>query len=464
MNDKKDQDNSTELNSSNNSENEKKHKKRRSFSGMIFICALAFVVIYAIINSDSISGFASSVVSVLTPVILGFALAYILNPIYVLFEKSIFKRIKSKAILRALSLVCTYLFATVFTLAVLFLILPELISSLSLFVTKFDAYIDTTIAEINASIAEYFGTHDVPDIIKKEDVLQAVSEFFTESGDLFQAFGSYVIEYGKGLVVGLKNVILALFISIYVLISKERLKAQARKIAVAMLSRKAKKHLYKYVRICDKTFGGFFVGKIIESIIVGVVTLITLMIFDIPYEVLIAAIMCITNIIPVFGPFIGAVPSFFIIFIVDPTKAFIFLALALVIQQLDSNLLAPKILGSSTGLSSLGVIIAVVVMGEWFGVLGMVLGLPIFAVAMTIFNEFIENKLRRKNLPVNSAEYYGENELSEHHGERWTLSKVVFSAAGHLFGKIMKLIFRKSGADNDKKSNKKNKKEDDING
>lgn len=445
-------------------------KKGPRITGVIIICATVFIVLYAIVNSDSISSVFSKFVSVMTPIILGFAFAYILNPILKFFETSVFGKLKNKKIRRTLSITLTYLLAALFFVSVILLIFPVLFANISDIASNLDRYIDDTISEINTAIVSFFGSHSVPDeLIKKEELVTFVSKFFTESGDAFETVGEYAIEYGKGLIIGVKNFILAIFISLYVLISKDRLSAQTNKIVTAALSAESKEKLYKYVRICDKTFGGFLVGKIIDSLIIGVITFITLAIFNIPHYALVSVIVGITNVIPVFGPFIGAIPSFFIIFIVDPTKALIFLVLILIIQQLDGNVIGPKILGNTTGLSALGVMVAIIIMGDYFGIVGMILGVPIFSVTLTLINEIAESRLKKKNLPLNTAEYYPENTPIDPHEPRVTLSHRFYAWIGHLFMKLFRLIFGRSRKAKDGASpentekQEEQKKEDDTN-
>jgi len=426
----------------------------------VFLCFLAFVILYAIVNIQSLSATVSAVVSVLTPVILGFGIAYLLNPILKFFELKAYKGIKSKKVLRALSLISTYAVTLIFIAAVIFLILPRLFDSIFMnLIPSFDNYIDDTIMLINGLINEYLDSHTVPNI-NREQLLGFVARFFTQSGDIFQAIGEYAIKYGTGLVVGVKNLIFSVFISIYVLISKENLKAQTNKICTAFLSPKAKNNLYRYAELCNRTFGGFLVGKIIDSLIIGLITLGTLFFFDMPFYLLVSTIVCITNVIPVFGPFIGAIPSFFIIFIVDPKKALLFLVLILIIQQLDGNVIGPKILGNSTGMGSLGVMVSILIMGDLFGVIGMILGVPIFAVALALINEFAENKLRRKNLPVNTAEYYPADSLVDPYASNETISHKIFSMAGSIFTGLFKLMFKnRKGADNELKTVNENTSE-----
>ena len=438
-----------------------KEKGSRSFI-VIAICLAAFVVLYAVVNVSGLSSAASNVISVLNPVILGFGLAYLLNPVLKFFERKVFKKISNKTVLRVLSLVSTYVLSLLLLTAVIFLIIPQLIQSIITLVISFDSYIDNTINLINGLIERYLDTHYTPSV-NREQLLSFISRLFTTSGDLFQSIGGYVVKYGAGFVIGLKNFVFAVFISIYVLISKENLKAQANKLTTAFMREESKRRLYKYVKLCNKTFGGFLVGKIIDSFIIGLITLVTLFFFKMPFYVLVSAIVCVTNVIPVFGPFIGAIPSFFIIFIVDPGKALLFLVLILIIQQIDGNIIGPKILGNSTGMSSLGVMVSIIIMGEWFGVIGMILGVPIFAVILAILNELAEHRLRKKNLPVNTAEYYPSDSLVDPYATHETLSHRIFSFAGQLFGKMFKAIFggrkkkaKAESAENDEQSNENN--------
>lgn len=426
-------------------------KKKHSSATVAIACAIIFISLYALVNIKTVSGLLSGILSVFAPIILGFAFAYMLNPILKLFEFKIFKKIKNKGVLRGLSLVMTYVVAILIVTAIIFLMVPQLIDSISDFVKKFDSYMETTASFINSFIADFLGSHDVPETVNKEEVISFISRLFAESGNVFEAVGNYVLEYGTGLVVGIKNVILAIFISIYVLGSKERLKAQTNKLATAIMRPSGKRRFFKYLHLCNRTFSGFFVGKIIDSLIIGAITLVVLLIFNMPYAILVSTIVCITNVIPVFGPFIGAIPSFFIIFIVDPQKALIFLVLIFLIQQLDGNVIGPKILGDSTGLSSLGVIVSIIIMGEYFGVIGMIVGVPIFAVAVNLIKELIERKLRVKDLPTNTADYYESDSLVDPYGEHETVAHKLFRNIGKLFSKIKN---RKSKSDKESESEK----------
>jgi predicted PurR-regulated permease PerM len=377
------------------------------------ICAIIFIILYALVNLKVISDLASSVLGIFTPILLGGAIAYMLNPLLKFFEFVVFKKMKNSALVRGLSITLSYVVAILFVVGFLFLLIPQLIESISDFIGKFDGYLNNTANYVNHTYSSMIGDGEYHEILHSESIRKAFREFIATNEGLLTSLK----DIGLGFVSGIKNVVLAIFISIYILISKERLKAQTKKLTSALFSENANFRFYRYLNLCHKTFSGFFIGKILDSLIIGAITLVTLLIFRIPYPLLVSTIVCITNIIPVFGPFIGAIPSFFFIFIQDPVKALVFLVLILLIQQLDGNVIGPKILGNSTGLSSLGVIISIVIMSSYFGIIGMILGVPIFAVVVAIFKEILEDRLYEKNRPIDTADYYEKDSLVDPRGK-----------------------------------------------
>ncbi|MBR2353570.1 MAG: AI-2E family transporter [Clostridia bacterium] len=413
-------------------------QKKRNFVIIALTCAIIFTSLYTIINIKVLSGLFSALLSVFAPIILGAALAYILNPILKLFEYKIFKWIKHKSLLRILSLVMTYVVMFAIIAAFLWLLIPQLVDSISQFASKFDGYMEHMVELINNFAADITANEQYRDLIDTEKLTDALTGILFKSGDIFSDIMGYVQEYGTGLIVSVKNLILGIFISIYILSAKERLKAQLVKFTTAVFSPAKSRRFFKYVHLCDRTFGGFFVGKIVDSLIIGLITLVALLLFRIPYAILVSTIVCITNIIPVFGPFIGAIPSAFIIFMDSPQKALIFLILILLIQQLDGNVIGPKILGNTTGISSLGVIISIIIMGEYFGIIGMLVGVPIFAVIVSIVKEILETKLRAKNMPTDTAEYYAVDSLEDPHEHHQKPLVKIFESIGKIFAKVFK--------------------------
>ena len=199
--------------------------------------------------------------------------------------------------------------------------------------------------------------------------------------------------------------ILGIIVSVYLLIDKEKLCALSKKITYGLFPESYADEIIKLVDRSNYTFGRFLVGKIIDSLIIGVLTFIILTIFKMPYTILVSVIVGITNIIPFFGPFIGAIPSFIIILFVSPVQALWFLLIILFIQQLDGNVIGPKILGDSIGISAFWILFSILVAGKLLGIVGMIIGVPLFAIFYSIVKEFIESKLRKKGLKTETKEY-----------------------------------------------------------
>lgn len=426
----------------------------------------AFIILYAITNITAISTFLSSIFSVIAPIVIGGAMAYILNPILKLFEFKILKKLKNKSLRRALSLIFTYVVAILIIVIFLLLMIPQLVDSIKQFASEFDTYVQKTI-ELITNIANYISNKfDVE--IDSEQIISSFSDFIVKSEDIFKIVFEYVKEFGFGLYVGVKNAILGIFISIYILIDKERLHAQVRRLSAAVFKDKSRIRILRYVRTANRTFGGYFIGSIVDSIMVGIIAFFIFLICRIPYPSLIATIVGITNIIPIFGPIIGTIPTAFIVFIANPQKVLLFLILVLLLQQIEGNIIAPKILGNSTGISSLGVIVAIIIMGEYFGIIGMIVGVPIFATITIIINELIEEKLKKKNLPTSADDYFPAYSLVDPHEHHEKILDRIFNAIFGRFAKFLKRIFKKNKSEkkiDNSENNKANKQEDpDTNG
>jgi predicted PurR-regulated permease PerM len=211
-----------------------------------------------------------------------------------------------------------------------------------------------------------------------------------------------------GVVTFLKDFLLGFIVSLYMLCNKETLLAQIKKSIISLTKKKTCSKIMSVASQANKVFSGFIMGKIIDSIIIGLLCFIGLTLMNMPYNILIAVIVGVTNIIPFFGPLIGAVPSTFLMLIVDPKKAILLAVFILILQQFDGNILGPKILGDSTGLPGFWVLVSLIICGGLFGFIGMVLAVPVFALLYSFTRSFVENRLRRKKLPV-TTEYYKQD-------------------------------------------------------
>jgi len=225
-------------------------------------------------------------------------------------------------------------------------------------------------------------------------------------GVIMQKISSRVILTLKTLL----NLIIGVIVCVYFLNGKDKFKAQIKKVITALFRRDTANEIFEFGNYAHHAFGGFITGKIIDSIIIGVICFISMSIFRLPYPLLISVIVGVTNIIPFFGPFIGAVPSALIILMVSPIQALYFLILVIILQQLDGNIIGPAILGNSTGLSSFWVLFSIVIFGGLFGPVGMIIGVPVFAVIYYYAGKWIRKRLRNKGLEDRTEEYEEYNE------------------------------------------------------
>ncbi len=379
-----------------NNENNKKNDKN-NYLKLLCILAVVFVALFALVNFGTFAMIFAIIISVLEPVLIGFIIAYLCNPIYRMFSIKALKKIKRAKLKKVLSIILTYLVVLAIVAGILLIIIPQFVFAFKDLVAKTDGYINAAIAWANNLISNsnlFAENTDIFDFIDTEKILANLKTFFDASGDILKKVGDLAINYGTNIVGGITNVLLGLFISIYVLIFKEKMAVWFKRIFRAMLSREKYDSFIHRIDHVNSKFGNYIIGALTDSIIVAVEGFIIFSLFGIPYAPLVAVIVGITNIIPILGPFLGAVPSAFIIFIVNPEKVILFIILIIVIQQIDGNIVAPFILGSSLGLSSFGIIIAVTVMGSLWGIPGMFIGVPLFAYVADVIEEIVNNKLK----------------------------------------------------------------------
>ena len=364
------------------------------------------------------------ILSILSPIIIGLVIAYLCDPILEFFEYSVFKRMPKGNLRRGISLFLTVIVAFGVVALVVLMMLPQLITSINelflnseTYLNRLLSWLQTIIDKITANLHVNIDISDVEKLTQQIEQIfgsaeNALSKLLEElqaladEGNLVQRLWIFLL----GLFNSVKNLFIGLFIAFYYLASKEKRVAQFAKLRRALCKEKTDRKIDELIILADKTFGGFIYGKILDSLVIGILTFVLLSIFEVsPYNMLIATFVGITNIIPVFGPFIGAIPSFLVVLISNPNKAFLFLVLVLIIQQLDGNIIGPKILGDNTGVSSLCVIIAIAICSAMWGVVGMIIGVPIFAVIIELFKRFLESKLTAKGQPTETEYYYPDD-------------------------------------------------------
>lgn len=298
----------------------------------------------------------------------------------------------------------------------MYMVIPELTSSISKMVEDLPSQINNFDAKIRHFMNnnEFIAKIDDKYILKIQEALNSFVQ-----GSIFTNFENIMDYFTIGMkgvfsVLGvLMNFVIGIIVSIYVLCSKEIFIGQFKKLFYSAFNRRQANAIIETLRYADKVFSGFITGKLIDSMIIGMLCFIGMSILRLPYTVLVSVIVGVTNIIPFFGPYIGAIPSVLLILLINPIQALYFVIFILVLQQIDGNIIGPKILGDSTGLSAFWVMFAILVGGGLFGFLGMIIGVPMCAVIFYILNKITEALLIKKNLPQKSGEYINIKSIDE---------------------------------------------------
>lgn len=436
---------------------EKTTFKKRLFIGAVVYAAL-FLLIITTANISTINLWLGRFLLILRPVLIGLAIAYLCNPFFRFFEQKTFKRLRPAGLRRAISLLCTYLTFLLIIVLLLAMILPQMVDSVGDLIRNYDSYKDSAILQFNQMI----------------DSINGFVEQFTQTPGLFPHFEAAVISdkfrdwikelnlqdmaLSGGTLAPIKNTlsnalsgvtdtIFGIFISLYLLGTKEKRYRQIMKLRNALFSDQTNGRITRFCQIADRSFGKFLEGKIIDSLIIGILTYIAISIFDIPYAILIAAFVGITNVIPIIGPLLGAIPSAFFILLAEPSKVIPFLILIILIQQIDGNIIGPKILGNNTGVSPLCVIIAIATMTSLWGLLGALLGVPLFATVLELSDFYITERLQRKGIPSGVESYYpAGTEIDPVKDMRSSANKTI-----HRLEKRILSIRKKQRLDNDEK-------------
>ncbi len=370
---------------------------------------------YLMFHLENVSGALNSLFVILMPVIDGFILAYILSPIVNAIERRIlkpfFKLVKikiKKNHQRMIAIILTDLVAITCIYLFFSIVIPQIFNSVKSIIEQFPGYIDVLTARVselleNNPVIE----QNVTSLINESsiDIEQFIQNRILPQLNNVLATVSVISTSVFSVLKGLWNLIIGFIISIYLLASKELFAAQAKKIMYAFFPLETANRFISNVRFANKTFGGFFVGKILDSLIIGAICFAVTSFLGTPFYVLISVIIGVTNIIPFFGPFLGAIPSTILILLVNPVQAFYFVIFVIILQQVDGNIIGPKILGSSTGLSSFWVIFSITLFGGIFGILGMIFGVPVFAIIFAFFKSLVESKLTHKQLPADTGKY-----------------------------------------------------------
>lgn len=387
---------------------------------IFFVITASLLFYFMLFHMDLLKNAVRKIIRVFLPLIYGAVLAYILCPAAKLFEHLLerflqkchirqFKR--RKQAVRLISVLIT-IFLTLFAFyGLLALVIPELINSVRNIIENFPGYLDNIRAwssgllknypEAESSLDSFLATYS-----------ETIGQRLTQ--DIIPEINSLIMEFSMGVlgILGfLKNAVLGIIISVYILCSRESLAGNAKKALYSLLKMETASQTIKNIQYINRTFGGYLIGMILDCINIGMMCYLGALFLNIPYALLVSVIVAVTNAIPFFGPYLGGVLSILLIFLFSPVQALYFAVFLLILQQIDGNFIAPKILGGTTGLTSFMVLTAIIIGGGFFGIPGMLAGVPVCAVLCTILKNFIEGRLAEKSLPMQREYYIGIDHL-----------------------------------------------------
>lgn len=394
-----------------------KRDVRRAVYAFIVIAA-SILFLLALLNMGAILNAIGKLFSILTPFIVGFVLAYLLNNFVKFFDNKVYcvfnRKKKRPKLVRTLSVITSVLLFLGIIVALFYIIIPETYNSISNLVNNVPKYLEM-LDDLTSQIYENLNIQS--DAV--EDVLFSWKNLILNASDSISQLLPGLLDLSVQITSGITNALIGFIISIYMLMKKELFFAQLKKFLFAILPYNFTLRLIRLSRDSHKVFTGFITGKLLSSLIVGILCYIGMVIFGMPYALLISVIIGVTNIIPFFGPFIGAIPSAIIILLADPMMALWFIIFIIALQQIQGNVIEPRILGEVTGLSAFWVMFALLFFGGLFGVVGLLLGVPTFAVIYSIIRALIENRLSKKGMSRSTKDYLQTvEELSQQKGKK----------------------------------------------
>ena len=380
---------------------------------LVIACSLLFY--YLLFHQSSVKLALHHVLTVFSPLVAALVIAYVLSQIINFAERKIIAPLyaarkkemtpKQRKITRALLIVLTYIAVLVSIYGLVATLIPELISSILNIVANFSQYLGNVQEYVTRLLYRY------PDLQQTAD--QYLAEFSAKlstwmTTDLIPNLRDVLLNLSGQLVnmvSFLKNIVLGAIVAIYLLYHKEKYVAKCKRAIYSLFGLEHGNALLHDCQYINQEFSGFLIGKVIDSLIIGVLCYLITNLIGTPYALLVSVLIGITNIIPFFGPFLGAIPSLILILLINPLQALYFLIFVVLLQQFDGNFLGPRILGETTGVSSFLVIVSILIGGGFWGIFGMIIAVPVCAILCTIFRNYSERRLKEQDLP-NDVDFY----------------------------------------------------------
>lgn len=371
------------------------HKKVWMYS---IIVAVGILLYFALYRFQQLASFFGSFFSLLMPFILGFAIAFILNGPMMFFEAKLFGKLRcSKQVKRNLSALLSLVLFIAIVCFLLALLIPQLVESIASLVKSFPGYA----ADFQVFAIDFMKEHDINvEIINKfisdYNIVGKLTEFVTSA---LPQMAKLTYQLGSTLL----NVLLGIISGLYMMMDKERLLRYFKKLNYAVFPKNVAEYTHRLMLSSSQIFNNFIIGKAIDSLIIGILCYVGSVLLGFPYAILLSVVVGVTNMIPVFGPFIGAIPGVVLLFIIHPITAVYYALFILVLQQFDGNILGPLILGDKLGLPSIGILFSVVIGGGLFNVVGMFIGVPCFAVIYMAVREWTHYRLEKRQVDLEAS-------------------------------------------------------------
>ena len=385
------------------------------------VLLLLVAAVFVVIRWSLVAALGAKIAHILAPVIYGAVFAYLLNPVYNRVQAAVMKLTKDiipdekgrKRLGGFLGTLASMCLLVAVVVGLISMLIPQLISSIRGVMETLPSSINNLEIWLEKVLAD------------NPDLEQQVMQHYGAAADYLQNWLTNVVvpniyriigSVSSGVVLVVRavfDILIGLIVMVYLLNMKEKLLAQAKMIIYGVFPLKIANKVIEEGRYVHQVFGGFIIGKLLDSLIIGLICFVLLGFANMPYVLLVSVIVGVTNVIPFFGPFIGAIPSAFLILLSDPMKCLYFLIFVLLLQQFDGNILGPKILGDSTGLSSFWVLFSILLFGGLMGFVGMIIGVPTFAVMYRLVTEFTTWRLGKKALSGNLNEYDRLNYIDE---------------------------------------------------
>lgn len=375
---------------------------RSKFMTNFLSLAAAIGVLFVLLHLGDIKNVIMGFVSALQPLWVGIAIAYLLCPVASFFERKLAKVKKIARAARPLSVLITALAVLAFFSLLLAVLLPQLITSVTELAGSLPGLLEAQLGRLQKFLISNNQFASTATELVKSSENMLVNWIKTNLLSTVYSVATSLMSVGSAII----NILLAFIITIYLLLDRERYINQCKKLFhTVSRNERFNKAVYETLHQADKMFGGFITAKLIDSLLIGVICFVFMLILRMPYALIISVIIGVTNVIPMFGPFIGAIPSAFLLLLVDYKQCIIFLIFIIILQQIDGNIIGPRIMGDSIGLPALYITIAILIFGSLFGFIGMIIGVPLFATIYYVVKRVVDYSLRKRGLPTAASAY-----------------------------------------------------------